>query len=228
MIAPPRPPSHDELEALIKEARARQMQRRLIGAAGVAIAAALGLGIYAAVTGGHRRPATAPSRGPKAVAARCSAAAGWRLRLDGVWSEPTEQNTAPLAVTRVGGQSCTLRGYPQIVLLGAGGHKLGFRYSHRGDLVVAARSPRVVHVTGGASAFFLLNKNSCVSREGKVARWLQVALPGVRGRLALRLPRYPLLGFCPTHFPHGAIDPGMVVDVSPLVANLAQVTAKLP
>ena len=44
MIAPPRPPSHDELEALIKEARARQLRRRLLGAAGVAIAAALGNG----------------------------------------------------------------------------------------------------------------------------------------------------------------------------------------
>src|SRR5262249_17154453 len=47
MIAPPKPPSHDDLEALIKEARARQLRRRLLGAAAVAIAAALGLGIYA-------------------------------------------------------------------------------------------------------------------------------------------------------------------------------------
>ncbi|HEU5243748.1 MAG TPA: hypothetical protein VFU33_05045 [Gaiellaceae bacterium] len=51
MIAPPRPGSHDELEALIKEARARQLRRRLLGAAGVAIAAAIGLGVYAFVTG---------------------------------------------------------------------------------------------------------------------------------------------------------------------------------
>jgi hypothetical protein len=37
-LAPPKP-SHDELEALIKEARQRQLRRRLLGAAGVAIAA---------------------------------------------------------------------------------------------------------------------------------------------------------------------------------------------
>ena len=52
MLAPPRPPSHDELEALIKEARTRQLRRRLLGAAAVAIAAAVALGIYAVLTGG--------------------------------------------------------------------------------------------------------------------------------------------------------------------------------
>lgn len=52
MIAPPKPPSQDELEALIKEARARQLRRRLLGAAGVAILAALGLAVYALTIGG--------------------------------------------------------------------------------------------------------------------------------------------------------------------------------
>lgn len=70
MVAPPKPPAQDELELLIKEARERQLRRRLLGAAGVAIAAALGLSIYAFVTGGgpanlaqppvHRGPATGP------------------------------------------------------------------------------------------------------------------------------------------------------------------------
>jgi hypothetical protein len=52
MIAPPKPPAQDELEALIKEARERQLRRRLFAAAGVAIAAALGLSAYAFVAGG--------------------------------------------------------------------------------------------------------------------------------------------------------------------------------
>ncbi len=47
MIAPPKPPAQDELEALIKEARERQLQRRLLGAAAIAIGAAIALGIYA-------------------------------------------------------------------------------------------------------------------------------------------------------------------------------------
>jgi hypothetical protein len=60
MISPPRPPSHDELEALIKEARARQLRRRLLGAAGIAIAAALGLGVYAITIG---RSSVSPTAG---------------------------------------------------------------------------------------------------------------------------------------------------------------------
>ena len=51
MIAPPKPPSHDELEALTKEARARQLRRRLLGAAPVAIAAAIALATHAVVGG---------------------------------------------------------------------------------------------------------------------------------------------------------------------------------
>jgi hypothetical protein len=219
MIAPPKPPSHDELEALVKEARAHQLRRRLLGAAAVAIGAALALGIHAVTIGGSKQAGTASRGGPQAVAASCSAAAGWRLRLDGLWSEPTEQNTAPLKLTRIGPQSCTLHGYPRIVLLGARGHKLDFPYSHHGDLVVAARPPRVVHVTGGGSAFFLLNKNSCVVRNSKLARWLRVQLPGVRGRLVLRLPHYPMLGYCPAGL--------TTVEVSPIVANLAQAAARL-
>ena len=54
MIAPPKPPTNDDLEALIKEARERQLRRRLLGAAGVAIAAVLGLSLYALVAGGDR------------------------------------------------------------------------------------------------------------------------------------------------------------------------------
>jgi hypothetical protein len=55
MLAPPLPPSPDEREALIREARARQLRRRLLGAAGVAVAAAFGLSAYAITIGGDSR-----------------------------------------------------------------------------------------------------------------------------------------------------------------------------
>lgn len=66
MVAPPKPPSHAELEALIKEARARQVRRRLIGAAAVATAAAVGLGIYALTIGaeGSRTNSGSPGTAP--------------------------------------------------------------------------------------------------------------------------------------------------------------------
>lgn len=71
MIAPPRPPQ-DDPELLIKEARTRQLRRRLRGVAGLAIAAALGLSIYAFVAGG--RPANVaqpPSQGGHATGPAC-------------------------------------------------------------------------------------------------------------------------------------------------------------
>jgi Protein of unknown function (DUF4232) len=60
MIAPPKPPTPGDPEALIKEARARQLRRRLLGAAGVAMAAAIGLVVYASTVGdGGQSPAGA-------------------------------------------------------------------------------------------------------------------------------------------------------------------------
>lgn len=219
MIAPPKPPSHDRLEALIKEARARQLRRRLVGTAAVAVAAALGLGIYALLGGGQRTDVAAGGR-PRAALAPCGTAAGWRLRLDGVWSEPTGRHTAPLALTRTGGSACALHGYPKIALLGARGQVLDFRYSHRGDLVVAARPPQAVRVGGHGSAYFLLDKYRCDLRAQNVARWLRVALPGVSGSLTLRLPRYPIIDYCP------ADPPSRTIAVSPLVARLDQAAAR--
>jgi hypothetical protein len=54
--APPKPPSPDELEALIPEARERQLRRRLLGAAGLAVAAAIGISLYAVTAGQTSRP----------------------------------------------------------------------------------------------------------------------------------------------------------------------------
>ena len=221
MIAPPRPPSHDELEALIKEARARQLRRRLLGAAGVAIAAAVGLSLSALGTGGATRSSAAPGKSPAQAGAPCGVAQGWSLKLAGTWSEPTGQHTAPLAITRTGASACTLTGYPTVSLLDSHGQRLNFRYSHGGDLVVAARPPRTVRVGGNGSAYFLLNKYRCDTRATDVARWLRVSLPGVRGQVILRLPRYPILDYCPVAAPSTAVA------VSPIVADVAQAAAKL-
>jgi hypothetical protein len=74
---PPAAPEHDELELLIREARARQRRRQILGAAVLAAAIGAGLAVWASVPGGGgsrhqtkaRPPATAPrtdSRTPDA------------------------------------------------------------------------------------------------------------------------------------------------------------------
>jgi hypothetical protein len=103
MIAPPRPPSQDELELLIKEARARQLRRRLLGAAAVAIAAALGLGIYALTVGGDRPGTTAASR-PRGVPLCRSSQLAMSIGGQGA----TQMVLGGALITNTGGQACGL------------------------------------------------------------------------------------------------------------------------
>jgi hypothetical protein len=91
MIAPPRPPSHDELEALIKEARARQLRRRLLGAAGVAIAAALGLSMQP------------PAQGGRATGPPCRAS---QLAVSVFFQSATQSMIGGARVTNTGGATC--------------------------------------------------------------------------------------------------------------------------
>jgi len=81
MIAPPRLPSHDALAALIKEARARQLRRRLFGAAAIAVSAAIALSVYATTMGGVSRPASgsglASAGAPPCLSSQRSAGAGF-------------------------------------------------------------------------------------------------------------------------------------------------------
>jgi len=113
MIAPPRPPSHDELEALIKEARARQLRRRLLGTAGVAIAAALGLSVHAFVIGGNvshvgQPPASAGSlTGPRCHASQLTTTIGFGGATGSLLGGADVRNTSD--------STCTLpRGRPQV------------------------------------------------------------------------------------------------------------------
>lgn len=76
MIAPPRPPQ-DDPELLIKEARERQLRRRLVGAAGVAITAGAALAVYALTIGGAGGgPAPARAGGAAAPICRSSQLSG--------------------------------------------------------------------------------------------------------------------------------------------------------
>jgi hypothetical protein len=97
MIARPRPQPHDELEALIKEARARQLRRRLLGMAGVAIAAALGLSMYAVVTGGRVHGVTQANAGrasaPFCRSAQLSGSAGFQGATQTMLGAVTIRNT---------------------------------------------------------------------------------------------------------------------------------------
>jgi hypothetical protein len=77
MLAPPRPPAHDQLEALIREARARQRKRWLGAVAVIAVLAGAALAVDSIVP--SRSSNTAPSEGGPSVAVKSGNACGIRV-----------------------------------------------------------------------------------------------------------------------------------------------------
>ena len=125
MIAPPRRPSHDELEALIKEARERQLRRRLVAASGLAIAAAIGLSVYAFVAGGSpANLAQPPAQGGGATGPLCRAS---QLSISAGLQGATESLAGGAAITNTGGSSCSLPRARPIVRISLHGTPLRVR-----------------------------------------------------------------------------------------------------
>jgi hypothetical protein len=151
MIAPPKPPSHDELEALIKEARARQLRRRLLGAAGVAIVAALGLSIYAVVSGGspsglaQLRSTAGLATGPRCRSQQLAVGFAFQGTTQTFAGGPTLRNTS--------GFTCSLpSGRPEFLIVWRG-KALRIPVRPGGKLLIAPPLPRAHLLAPGRRAF---------------------------------------------------------------------------
>ncbi len=134
-------------------------------------------------------------------------------------SEATQQNTLLLVFRNVSATGCVMRGYPAISLADSAGHRLDFGYRRLGDQMLTSAPPGLVTLPPGGSAYSALNKNSCVGFAPRSAASADVTPPGQREPLVLKLPRYPILGYC------GAGDPGHIVDIAPIEPARAGVLA---
>jgi hypothetical protein len=113
MIAPPKPPDFDELELLIKEARERQLRRRLLGAASVAIAAAIGLSAYPYATGGST-DVVEPTNAGSASGAVCRSS---QLTATSYWNGATGTLLNFFAIANKSHSACSLPlGRPTVLL----------------------------------------------------------------------------------------------------------------
>jgi Protein of unknown function (DUF4232) len=110
----PPEPRLDELEALIKEARERQLRRRLLGAAGVAIIAATGLAVFA-VTIADGAQGGAANGSPRGAAPSCSAS---QLSVSAIWDGAVGNLFNFFTVVNRGGSACSLpRERPTVLLM---------------------------------------------------------------------------------------------------------------
>jgi hypothetical protein len=159
-----------------------------------------------------------------AVAALANASAGtainscrigkMQLAIGPPVSEKTEQHTATVTLTNIAPTLCRLDGYPTITLFDSRGRLLPFIYSHRGDQMITGTHPPSIDLRSRVPAFVAFNKNVCVGRTTRLARTLRVALPVSQASRSIRLPRYPIIDFCPTG------DPGATITVSPIEPSL--------
>lgn len=113
MIAPPLPPSRAELDALLKEARARQLRRRLFGAAGVAVLAAVGLAVYALTSAGNV-PTQVGGSSPRSTPPLCRRS---QLSVSAIWDGAGGNLFNSFAIANRGGSACSLPlGRPTVLL----------------------------------------------------------------------------------------------------------------
>jgi len=179
--------------------------------------AGLVMGTVLAVGCGATHPAPArpaPAHRSPRYAVRCLPAQ-LRLAAGPRIPERTQQDTLLIVVRNISASGCDVRGYPGIALYDGGGARLAFSYRRQGDQMLASLPPAVVALPPGGAAYSALNKNTCAAFERRIATRVTVTIPGDRGPVVLRLPRYPILGYCDPG------DPGHTIDIAPFTATMA-------
>lgn len=193
VVAPPpvSPPSPEELEALIREARERQLRRRLLGAAAVAIAAAVGLGLYALWISGSPRAGPRPGTNPHAVSSLPHCSSGQLLlSAPTMWGAAAGSLIEPLTVTNTSNTACTVAGWPAVRRLDRTKRVIPVELSR---WVYAESGPAPFHVVklrpGDTATFPVFGQdwNHQADRDCPDGRVVQVKPPGGRGWLSVTL-----------------------------------------
>jgi hypothetical protein len=130
----------------------------------------------------------------------------------------TMQHPALFALVNRGANACALEGYPRIRLHSVGGTRYPFAYRDGGDQEVTASAPTRVTLRAGATAWVLINKNTCVlNNHGRIAREIDLAPPGSGTSLHLPLASAQFgYDYCPSP------DPGHRIEVSPVEPTVAR------
>lgn len=151
MIAPPRPPQQDQPEALIPEARERHRRRQLLAVAGIAVAAGLGLALYA-LLGGFGAARTAGKPGGSAGVPACRPAQLSALPIAFSLIPGDTADVGGLDFRNVGSAACSLPGAPRVSVY-LHGRRVPVRQLPANRSLPNSRGPRVHVLAPGKHAF---------------------------------------------------------------------------
>jgi hypothetical protein len=191
MLAPPRPPAHEELEALIREARARQRHRRLGVVAMIALLAGATLGVGAIFMHIGSTVPKAIRGGPPlgSLRSRCRASqlglsvggGGVAAGTAGTRFEFANRSSTP----------CVLSGWPSFRLVLRDGRQVTPRpHDLIADAYYVRHPPRLprVQLRPGAKVSWDVNAadGTGLNRACRWSRAVLVAPPGARGQLTVK------------------------------------------
>jgi Protein of unknown function (DUF4232) len=176
-------------------------------------------------TGGAHLASAAPAARPmskmasvphSARAMRCRAGA-LILRPGAYVSPMTGEHAVMYALINHGSAACTLDGYPQVVLYGAGGAALPFRYLKGGGTYATHKKPATVVLAPGAAAYVLVAKYRCDLGTVRTAATIQLTLPAAGGVTFVGRESVGGSGSLDLSYCRGGPDdPGQTVAVSPI------------
>ena len=129
----------------------------------------------------------------------------------------TGEHAVMYALTNRSPVTCTVHGYPQVVLYDANGRALPFHYATGGGAYVTSSKPVTVVLAHGAAAYVLVAKYRCDLGIVRDATAIQLTLPAAHGETFAQredtgIPGPAGLSYCRG----GQHDPGQLVTVSPV------------
>jgi hypothetical protein len=139
----------------------------------------------------------------------------------------TGEHAVMYTLTNRGSYTCTVSGYPRVVLYDSMGALLPFRYTKGGGAYVTSKKPVTVVLARGASAYVLVAKYRCDVGIASNATAIRLTLPAAHGpafdvREAVGVSGAPGMSYCRG----GQHDPGQVIAVSP-IESTQQATSSL-
>jgi Protein of unknown function (DUF4232) len=208
VVAPPEPPRPDELELLIREARARQRRRWVIVAAIAAAATGAAFAVYG-IAGNVTTKSSPGERGPLAAEPVCRANA---LAISFVHKGAVMgEEGGLLRFTNMGRSTCTISGWPTVVAVTRAGSRVrAVRILHAPMLFATfwlhgPRVPTLALLRGGSGYSILGGYDNPVGRPAgwrcPVAHRLIVIAPGTQHGVGISGLLWTNHAYPPTYLP---------------------------